>query len=260
MGMEINSMHGNYADSYISKTDVKKAEKTTEKDVAAATTSKGDEAVRKTAADELSYLSKKYDGITFVAADFKPGMRYGSLKTTNIAISPEFLQKMANDPELEKQYADQFEGMKKLDEQNIISHEAQGRRLIAQGWAIDKNGGMSKWGISEATDKRHYGQEMNDYANKVRQQKTEKKKAEAKIAERRKENAEQQEALKEKQEEAKAEKADLKDRFESNARELLGDKFKGEELIDAADEATWAVTAENKNDARYVGVNLDMKL
>ena len=140
------------------------------------------EKTRKTAADELSYLTKNFDGITFIAANFKPGMRYGTLATTNIAISPEFLKKMVNDPALEKEYADQFENMKKLDEQNIKSHETQGRHLVAQGWAIDKNGGMSKWSISEADNKRHYGQEMTDYANKIRKQKLEKKKEQEKIA------------------------------------------------------------------------------
>lgn len=45
--------------------------------------------------------------------------------------------------------------------------------MVAQGWAIDKNGGISRWGISEPTNKRHYGQEMTDYANKIREQKLE---------------------------------------------------------------------------------------
>lgn len=133
------------------------------------------EVTRKTAQDELSYLSEKYKNYTLVGAEYKQGMRYGSIATTNIAISPQFLKKMANDPELEKEYESYFKHMRELDEENIRSHAARGRRMVAQGWAIDKDGGISRWGISEPTDKRHYGQEMTDYANKIRHEKAEKK-------------------------------------------------------------------------------------
>ncbi len=123
------------------------------------------------------------NGFTFVAANYQKGMRYGTMATTNIAISPQFLKKMADNPELEKEYKSYFEGMRKLDQENIRIHEARGRRMVAQGWAIDKNGGISRWGISEPTNKRHYGQEMTDYANKIREQKLEKKQEQAKIEE-----------------------------------------------------------------------------
>lgn len=132
---------------------------------------------------EESYLSDKYRDFSFVAADYAPGMRYGSNATTNIAISPEFLKKMANDPELEKEYESYFGGMQRLDKENIRTHEARGRHIIAQGWAIDKDGGISRWGISEPTDKRHYGQETMDYVNKIREQALEEKQAEEKLEE-----------------------------------------------------------------------------
>lgn len=70
-------------------------------------------------------------------------MRYGTMATPNIAISPQFLKKMADNPELEKEYESYFGGMKKLDEENIQTHEARGRRMVAQGWAIDKNGALA---------------------------------------------------------------------------------------------------------------------
>lgn len=133
--------------------------------------------------DELSYLSNKYSGFSFVSADYAPGMRYGSNATTNIAISPEFLKKMENDPELEQEYESYFGGMQRLDKENIRTHEARGRHIIAQGWAIDKDGGISRWGISEPTDKRHYGQETTDYVNKIRKQALEEKQAKEKLEE-----------------------------------------------------------------------------
>lgn len=155
MAMEISNNYSSYASSYTNTTDNKK--KTNESSTAKETTETSS-TTKKTAADELSYLSQKYSDFTFVAANYQQGMRYGTMATTNIAISPQFLKKMADNPELEKEYESYFEGMQKLDEENIRIHEARGRRMVAQGWAIDKNGGISRWGISEPTNKRHYGQ------------------------------------------------------------------------------------------------------
>ena len=265
MTMEINSVYGSYAGTYTNQKETKQIKDSkpaseadnTERQASFVGNTKQYENVRKTAADEIAYLSKKYDGITFVAANFQPGMRYGSLATTNIAISPEFLKKMANDPELEKEYTDQFENMKRLDEQNIKSHEAQGRRLIAQGWAIDKDGGMSKWSISEADNKRHYGQEMTDYASKIRKEKAEKKKEQGKIAAKKEAATEKKEALEEKRTADKEEQAALKEKLDSDGRALLGDRYKGSEWFDVSDEI---LVRENDPKDNLVGLNLDMKL
>ena len=80
-----------------------------------------------------------------------------------------------------EEYESYFEGMRRLDRENIQNHAARGRRMVAQGWAIDKDGGISRWGISEPTNKRHYGQEMTDYANKIREQKAQKKQEQEKL-------------------------------------------------------------------------------
>lgn len=267
MAMEINSVYGNYASTYTNQKETKQVKDSKSTSEAAKTegqassvgNTKQTESTRKTAADELAYLSKKYDGIKFVAANFTPGMRYGSLATTNIAISPEFLKKMANNPELEKEYTDQFENMKRLDEQNIKLHEAQGRHLVAQGWAIDKDGGMSKWSISEADNKRHYGQEMTDYANKIRKEKAEKKKEQERITAKKEASAEKKEALEEKRKADKEEQAALKEKIDSDNRELLGDKYKGSEWYDASDDFFSGEAAKGLRDGS-VGLNLDMKL
>ena len=267
MALEINSVYGNYASTYTNQKETKQVKDSKSTSEAAKTegqassvgNTKQTESTRKTAADELAYLSKKYDGITFVAANFTPGMRYGSLATTNIAISPEFLKKMANNPELEKEYTDQFENMKRLDEQNIKLHEAQGRHLVAQGWAIDKDGGMSKWGISEADNKRHYGQEMTDYANKIRKEKAEKKKEQERITAKKEASAEKKEALEEKCKADKEEQAALKEKIDSDNRELLGDKYKGSEWYDASDDIFAGEAAKGLRGGS-VGLNLDMKL
>lgn len=164
MSMGIRNDYRNYASSYTNTVDSNK--KTSEINTESAST-------RKTAADELSYLSKKYSNYSFVAADYKQGMRYGSNKTTNVAISPEFLQKMANDPELEKQYEKEIASMQSLDEQFARSVEAGGWHVAAQGWAIDKNGGISSWAITQKDDKKSFLQTMSENTNKIQKQRLE---------------------------------------------------------------------------------------
>ena len=267
MAMEINSVYGNYASSYANQKETKQVKDSKSTSEAAKTegqtssvgNTKQTESTRKKASDELAYLSKKYDGITFVAANFQPGMRYGSQSTTNIAISPEFLKKMGNDPELEKEYEEKFSQMKKLDEQFVTEQNAMGKKVVAQGWAIDKNGGMSGWCILENEDKRHYGQEMTDYANKIRKEKAEKKKDQERITAKKEATAERKEALEEKRKAEKKEQAALKEKIDSDNRELLGDKYKGSEWFGTADDIfAWETSRGSKDD--LIGLNLDMKL
>lgn len=241
MAMEISNNYSSYASSYTNTTDNKKkiTESSTTKE-----TKKTSSTTRKTAADELSYLSQKYSDFTFVAANYQQGMRYGTMATTNIAISPQFLKKMADNPELEKEYESYFEGMQKLDEENIRTHEARGRRMVAQGWAIDKNGGISRWGISEPTNKRHYGQEMTDYANKIREKKSEKKQEQEKIEEKRQASREEEEKLQEKLSEA--------------GKGQFGDKWKGVVIIDKDDKNASAPKTDKDNVA-VMGLNMDLK-
>ena len=241
MAMEISNNYSSYASSYTNTTDNKK--KTNESSTAKETTETSS-TTKKTAADELSYLSQKYSDFTFVAANYQQGMRYGTMATTNIAISPQFLKKMADNPELEKEYESYFEGMQKLDEENIRIHEARGRRMVAQGWAIDKNGGISRWGISEPTNKRHYGQEMTDYANKIREQKSEKKREQEKIDEKRQASREEKEKLQEK--------------LSETGKEQFGDKWKGVVIIENDDKNS-AVSKADKENAAVTGLNMDLK-
>lgn len=261
MAMEISNNYSNYAGSYASKTDSKKTEKSVEKDLVSASSSGKNEATRKTVADELSYLSKKYDGYTFVAANFKPGMKYGSNDTTNVAISPAFLKKMANNPELEAKYEKEIANMKKCDEEKVRALESNGDKILGKGWAIDENGGISSWTVGIPGGNRPKVTSPNEYGAKVRRQKAEKKKAEAKIAEKKKEKAEKQAALEEKRQAAREESAKIKEQVEAKATELLSEKYKGEKFIDVTEVAEWAASAFDKeSDGTYVGVNLDMKL
>lgn len=110
--------------------------------------------------DELSYLSKKYSNYSFVAANYSKGMQYGSNSTTNVVIAPQFLSKMANDAELEKEYEENIAAMWKLDEE-FAAQQASIDWRVEQGWAIDKYGGISKWiiGHKDLDAKRQADQE-----------------------------------------------------------------------------------------------------
>lgn len=101
--------------------------------------------IRKTSNDELKYLQDKYKGYAFVAAEFKKGMKYGSVSTTNVAVSPSYLRKMANNPTLEAKTEKQIAAMKDNDKETVKTQAQKGNRITSQGWAIDKNGKVSKW-------------------------------------------------------------------------------------------------------------------
>ena len=89
MAMDINNVYNNYTGSYMKTNEKKEAVKSSEKR-GAVEKAEQKESARKTAADELAYLTEKYDGYSFVGVNFKPGMKYGSKDTVNVAISPIF--------------------------------------------------------------------------------------------------------------------------------------------------------------------------
>lgn len=254
MAMEVSGTYGGYSNSYAAISNKRKTETSKEDVKGKNEVSSESKEVRKTASDELAYLSKKYDGFSFVAADFKPGMKYGSLSTTNIAISPTFLQKMANDPKLEAEYEKEFANMKRLDEEELMMHKAAGTRLIARGWAIDKNGDMCKWGVGEATNKRHYGQEMTDYANKIRQEKADKKKKQSKIEEKKTIEKKKKEAIEKKAKENNNTKVNNDLDSENNIK-IRDDNSETENLAHKSEDII-----KKLDDKNVVGINLDLKL
>ena len=267
MAMEINSVYGNYASTYTNSKEtkqVKNSKSTSEVDMtegqqtSSVENTKQNESIRKTAADELAFLSKKYDGYSFVSANFRPGMQYGSKDTVNVAISPTFLKKMANNPELEAEYEKEIANMKACDERKVRNIEGQGDRVIAKGWAIDKDGNISSWTIGERGH-RPKVVSPNEYGAKIRQQKAEKRKEQERIAAKKEAAAEKKEALEEKRKADKEEQAALKEKIDADNRQLLGNKYKGSEWYDVSDNSFAGEKAKALVDDA-VGMNLDMKL
>jgi hypothetical protein len=266
MAMEINSVYGNYASTYTNQKETKQVKDSKSTSEAAKTegqassvgNTKQTESTRKTAADELAYLSKKYDGYSFVSANFRPGMQYGSKDTVNVAISPTFLKKMANNPELEAEYEKEIANMKACDERKVRNIEGQGDRVIAKGWAIDKDGNISSWTIGERGH-RPKVVSPNEYGAKIRQQKAEKRKEQERIAAKKEAAAEKKEALEEKRKADQEEQAALKEKIDADNRQLLGNKYKDSEWYDVSDNSFAGETAKALVDDA-VGMNLDMKL
>jgi hypothetical protein len=266
MAMEINSVYGNYASTYTNQKETKQVKDSKSTSEAAKTegqassvgNTKQTESTRKTAADELAYLSKKYDGYSFVSANFRPGMQYGSKDTVNVAISPTFLKKMANNSELEAEYEKEIANMKACDERKVRNIEGQGDRVIAKGWAIDKDGNISSWTIGERGH-RPKVVSPNEYGAKIRQQKAEKRKEQERIAAKKEAAVEKKEALEEKRKADQEEQAALKEKIDANNRQLLGNKYKGSEWYDVSDNSFAGETAKALVDDA-VGMNLDMKL
>lgn len=161
-------------------------------------TEKAGSTPKKTAADELSRLSEKYGGYRFFAVNYTYGMRYGSRSTVNVAIAPEFLEKMANDPALAAEYEKNIAAMKDCDERFRQMQAARGWRVEAQGWIIDKDGGIGGWTVTVKDDKKPYLQTVSENAEKIRQQNVQRKRERAERDEKRKEIRDEKERIMEK--------------------------------------------------------------
>lgn len=177
----VNNYSNSYTNAYTGNVLKNDDKKTEEKQVVEQIGDVKTGTTRKTAADELSYLSKKFDDYSFVSANYSQGMKYGKSTTTNVAISPQFLTKMANDSELEYEYIKEISNMRELDEQFARGQAARGWKVVSRGWAIDKDGGISCWSITTKDPKaKSFLQNMSEKAEEIRQKQLEKVKEEKK--------------------------------------------------------------------------------
>lgn len=118
---------------------------------------------------QCSSDSKKADELEHFLKDIQNG-RYAS----NVDISQQFLAKMADDPELAAEYMDEINNMKNSDgqcgkDQNAIGQNVIGGRVIARGWVIDKNGGVSSWSITVSGPKTKSSlQKMRERAEEIK--------------------------------------------------------------------------------------------
>ena len=156
----VNNYSNIYTNAYTGNIRKNNAKETTEKQVVEQTEDVKTGTTRKTAADELSYLSKKFDNYSFVSANYSPGMKYGK----------------STDSDLEDEYIKEIGNMKKLDEQFAKQQADIGWR-VEQGWAIDKDGNISSWAIGHKDSKvKSFLQNMSEKAEEILQKQLEKAK------------------------------------------------------------------------------------
>lgn len=106
-------------------------------------------------------------------------------KHSVIMIDSEFLEKIANDPEMIEAYAKEIENMKRIDKQFERNAQRSGKKIISRGWCIDKDGGISSWSVVKTERKQGQLEKMNEYRKKLLKKKAKKKKEQQKLDEKR---------------------------------------------------------------------------
>jgi hypothetical protein len=245
MAMEISNAYSSYVSNSTYTTKNNNQKQAAGSNGAEKVGSETNSSSRSTAADELSYLSKKYSNYSFVSANYSRGMQYGSSSTVNVAISPQFLAKMASDPELEAEYEENIAAMQKLDEQEDAMDAGSGWHVVARGWVIDKDGGISKWGIVQKDDGKSFLQKMSDNAEKIREKNAERKK--------------QQADIEEKLRISKKEKAEIEEEMQEAGKKQFGERFKDATVLTVDDKEAY-VARNEKGKEETVGISLDMKI
>lgn len=172
----VNNYSNAYTNAYTGNVRKNDDKKTEEKQAVEQTEAVKTGTTRKTAADELKYLSEKYKDYNFYMGTYQSGTKFGTSDKTNVMIDSQFLKKMANDPELEKEYEKEIAALKDLDQQMKMSYARQGWRCEC-GTIIDKNGEMSGWTVVTKDPKaKSLLQKMSEKSEEIRQKQLEKAK------------------------------------------------------------------------------------
>lgn len=100
--------------------------------------------------DTLGALSEKFSGLKF-SVGTKPFQGSG---IGNVSIAPNILREMENDPAKREEYEALLYDVQQVTSE--ISPKRGDMTLKAQGWIIDKDGGLSSWsiGVSEGGDRK----------------------------------------------------------------------------------------------------------
>lgn len=90
-------------------------------------------------------LQQKMDGWA-ISTNTQPGVS----GVRNIGIHPSILRQMANDPEKRLEYEALLIDVKNVSENMRLP---KGMKLIAQGFNIDANGGLSSWSVTQTENR-----------------------------------------------------------------------------------------------------------
>lgn len=117
---------------------------TDESDAAKNTEKNNDKTASDKAKDKAADVKDKVKDTDVAAVDYEKGMHTESDGKTSVAISPEFLEKMADSPELDAEYTKHIETMRALDS------EQRPAQVTSQRWAVDKNGSIHQHAVVSA--------------------------------------------------------------------------------------------------------------
>lgn len=98
--------------------------------------------VSKEAKAEAKRLNEKFQDHSIVAVDHQNGMQYGADGKTNVAISPEYLERMGDDSSLRTNMEADLSSMREFDLQNLDTE-----KIASHGWSVDKDGTIGKWAV-----------------------------------------------------------------------------------------------------------------
>lgn len=261
-----NNYNNAYENTYAGKSQ--ETAKTEESKDAAATTKS-----TSTVADNNDYFNKLKKLVPSV--EFKVGGTYASSKKgETLRISPKLLEKMQNDPELEKKMKELIKGVESMTRLSESINKATGWKTVYRNGYIDENGNYT-----------HFALVVNEHGYKMSEKlREERRKNSEKLIEKTKEKAakkkeELQEALEEKRVEedekaAEEEKTGKEDETMGRAEKLIREKVEtskdGEIFMDDADmwEIIDAIKEDNdkKTDTKKpadegaLGANVDQKI
>jgi len=122
-------------------------------------------------------MEKQLSFTKFFVGTVSYGQTYGNSSDINFVINPKFLSKLGTDETTRKQFEEDVEFLNDFARRFREQQLSQGREIISQGWFCDENGNWGGWSISRPTNAGSVLQDMTDYAEEIRQAKSEEKKS-----------------------------------------------------------------------------------
>lgn len=100
----------------------------------------------------LKSLQDRHPDLQLMAGAASPGsMPAHGAGTNNVLIDPRYLGKMESDPKTAKEGEEMLNGIPAAQNWLRSQVAAMGATLVESGMVIDKNGGMSSWGVARTT-------------------------------------------------------------------------------------------------------------
>jgi len=121
-------------------------------------------------------LEEQNSGTKFFVGTVSYGHTYGNSSDTNFVVNPDFLDKLGTDENVRKQFEEDVQYLHEFSMRFREQQLAQGREIISQGWFCDENGNWGGWSVSRPTNQNSVLQDMEDNAEKIRQEKLEERK------------------------------------------------------------------------------------